>query len=312
MILQKIVQQVRGNNGACGMVINGDLSLTTDLNWLNDGLILGTDNIVINLNNYPINANLWLIADKVLYSGFMYDLVSLAQKVNNYYHIKRAIVSVIALVILCGSISSVATFTVTAVPLFINYGYAFGNMDGDGNMAKEPETTSAEEGKKENGNGESNVQSKACGEIENDTGNTESCSSSTSDSTSSSKKSQSDDDSGNSDSKTKTENRFEQFSNVTGGPDFTRGTYANGDTITHYHDGTDIRFFAKSGTTIILYNDGVIVTNKPDGTILTDLPTGHWFLQFPTKPDGSFKTYYENGTNTITDKDGTIIRTFTE
>ena len=52
------------------------------------------------------------------------------------------------------------------------------------------------------------------------------------------------------------------------------------------------------------------VTKKPDGTIITDT-NGHWHINFPARPDGSVKTYYENGTNVV-EKYGKVIKRFND
>src|SRR5215831_13755139 len=41
-------------NPACGEVVQGNVNLTSNLNCTGDGLIVGADNTVINLNGYTI------------------------------------------------------------------------------------------------------------------------------------------------------------------------------------------------------------------------------------------------------------------
>jgi hypothetical protein len=62
------------------------------------------------------------------------------------------------------------------------------------------------------------------------------------------------------------------------------------------------------GTKITHFSNGGQITEKPDGTKIMDNGHGTWYITFPNKPDGTFKTYYPNGTSIITDTKGNIIK----
>jgi hypothetical protein len=55
-------------------------------------------------------------------------------------------------------------------------------------------------------------------------------------------------------------------------------------------------------------HEGKQVTEKPDGSVITENTDGTWHVTFAKQADGSFKTYYANGTNTITGIEGKIIK----
>ena len=89
-----------------------------------------------------------------------------------------------------------------------------------------------------------------------------------------------------------------------------------GNTTIKYPDGsvekTD-RYFNSimtkvDGTKITQFNNGAQITEKTDGTTIKDNGHGSWYITFPKKADGSFKTYYPNGTGPITDINGKIIK----
>jgi hypothetical protein len=84
-------------------------------------------------------------------------------------------------------------------------------------------------------------------------------------------------------------------------------TLRDGTSITQHYDKTVTK---KPDGTTITDSGGQTVTKKPDGTTITD-SGGHWHIKFPPRPDGTIKTYYEDGT-TVIEKGGKIIKRFTE